>query len=67
MIVLKIVFTFWCIAMLMSVVLIFTGLFGLVPANVVDVCATFVLGSIFIIAVLFALSLFIIPIYFMWR
>lgn len=67
MIVLKIVFTFWCIAMLMSVVLIFTGLFGLVPANVVDVCATFALGSIFIIAVLFALSLFIIPIFMMWR
>lgn len=67
MIILKIVFTFWCIAMLMSVALIFTGLFGLVPAEVVDVCATFALGSIFIIAVLFALSLFIIPIYLMWR
>lgn len=56
MIILKIVFTFWCIAMLMSVVLIFTGLFGLVPAEVVDVCATFVLGSIFIAAVLFTHS-----------
>ena len=67
MIILKIVFTFWCIAMLMSVILIFTGLFGLVPAEVVDVCATFVLGSIFIAAVLFTLSLFIIPVYFMWR
>ena len=67
MIILKIVFTFWCIAMLMSVILIFTGLFGLVPAEVVDVCATFVLGSIFIMAVLFVLSLFIIPIYMMWR
>lgn len=67
MIILKIVFTFWCIAMLMSVVLIFSGLFGLVPAEVVDVCATFVLGSIFIAAVLFTLSLFIIPIYLMWR
>lgn len=67
MIILKIAFSFWCIAMLMSVVLIFTGLFGLVPANVVDICATFALGSIFIIAVLFALSLFIIPIYLMWR
>lgn len=67
MIILKIVFTFWCIAMLMSVILIFTGLFGLVPAEVVDVCATFAFGSIFIIAVLFALSLFIIPIYLMWR
>ena len=39
MIILKIVFTFWCIAMLMSVILIFTGLFGLVPAEVVDLCA----------------------------
>lgn len=67
MIILKIAFTFWCIAMLMSVILIFLGLFGIVPAEVVDVCATFVLGSIFIIAVLFALSLFIIPIYLMWR
>lgn len=67
MIILKIMFTFWCIAMLMSVILIFLGLFGITPANVVDICATFALGSLFLILVAGALAAFIVPVYMMWR
>lgn len=67
MIVLKIIFTVLLMAILASLITVYLGLFGLVPYQIADFCAAFIMTCILIIVVVAILAMFIYPICKMWR
>lgn len=67
MIVWKIIFTVLLMVILASLITVFLGLFGLVPYQIADFCAAFVMTCMLIIVVVVILAMFIYPICKMWR
>ena len=67
MIVWKIIFTVLLMAILAALITFYLGLFGLVPYQLADFCATFVMTCMLIIVVVAILAMIIYPICKMWR
>ena len=67
MIVWKIIFTVLLMAILAALITVYLGMFGLVPYQIADFCAAFVMTCILIIVVVCILTMFIYPICKMWR
>lgn len=63
----KIIFTALLMAILAALITFYLGLFGLVPYQIADFCAAFVMTCILIIVVVCILTMFIYPICKMWR
>ena len=67
MIVWKIIFTVLLMAILAALITFYLGLFGLVPCQLADFCAAFVMTCMLIIVVVVILAMIIYPICKMWR
>lgn len=67
MIVWKIIFTVLLMAILAAFITFCLGLFGLVPYQIADFCAAFVMTCMLMIVVVAILAMIIYPIGKMWR
>ena len=63
----KIIFTVVLLAILAALITFYLGLFGLVPYQIADFCAAFVMICMLIIVVVAILAMIIYPICKMWR